>query len=38
MFKDFHKRLQNDIKKIVDERVAATNARHRVVVKVSTDD
>jgi len=38
MFKDFHKRLQNDIKKIVDERVAATNARHRVEVKVSTDD
>lgn len=36
MFKDFHKRLQNDIKKIVDERVAATNARHHVEVKVST--
>jgi actin-related protein 3 len=38
MFKDFHKRLQNDIKKIVDERVAATNARHRVEVRVSTAD
>lgn len=38
MFKDFHKRLQNDIKKIVDERVAATNARHHVEVRVSTDD
>lgn len=36
MFKDFHKRLQNNIKKIVDERVAETNARHRVEVKVST--
>lgn len=36
MFKDFHKRLQNNIKKVVDERVAATNARHRVEVKVST--
>ena len=36
MFKDFHKRLQNNIKKIVDDRVAATNARHRVEVKVST--
>jgi actin-related protein 3 len=35
MFKDFHKRLQNDIKKIVDDRVAATNARHRVEVRVS---
>ncbi|XP_062195114.1 actin-related protein 3-like isoform X1 [Phragmites australis] len=33
MFKDFHKRLQNDIKKIVDDRVAATNARHRVEVR-----
>jgi actin-related protein len=37
MFKDFHKRLQTDIKKIVDDRVAATNARHRVEVRVSTD-
>ncbi|NP_001147653.2 Actin-related protein 3 [Zea mays] len=33
MFKDFHKRLQTDIKKIVDDRVAATNARHRVEVR-----
>ncbi|KAF8775720.1 hypothetical protein HU200_004291 [Digitaria exilis] len=33
MFKDFHKRLQSDIKKIVDERVAATNAHHRVEVR-----
>ncbi|OEL17547.1 Actin-related protein 3 [Dichanthelium oligosanthes] len=33
MFKDFHKRLQSDIKKIVDDRVAATNARHRVEVR-----
>ncbi|KAM3191084.1 hypothetical protein ACQJBY_068804 [Aegilops geniculata] len=33
MFKDFHKRLQNNIKKIVDERVAETNAHHRVEVK-----
>lgn len=37
MFKDFHKRLQSDIKKIVDERVAATNAHHRVEVRVSTE-
>jgi len=37
MFKDFHKRLQNDIKKIVDDRVAAINARHRVEVKVSAE-
>ena len=37
MFKDFHKRLRNDIKKIVDDRVAATNARHRVEVKVSAE-
>ncbi|VAI88253.1 unnamed protein product [Triticum turgidum subsp. durum] len=33
MFKDFHKRLQNNIKKIVDERVAETNAHHHVEVK-----
>ncbi|GJN39773.1 hypothetical protein PR202_gb28913 [Eleusine coracana subsp. coracana] len=33
MFKDFHKRLQNDIKKIVDDRVAATNAQHHVEVR-----
>jgi len=37
MFKDFHKRLQNDIKKIVDDRVAATNARHCVEVRVSAE-
>jgi actin-related protein 3 len=37
MFKDFHKRLQSDIKKIVDERVAATNARHGVEVRVSAE-
>ncbi|KQJ94937.1 hypothetical protein BRADI_3g14230v3 [Brachypodium distachyon] len=33
MFKDFHRRLQNNLKKIVDERVAATNACHHVEVK-----
>lgn len=37
MFKGLHKRLQNDIKKIVDDRVAVTNARHCVEVKVSAE-
>lgn len=27
MFKDFHRRLQRDLKKIVDVRVRASNAR-----------
>jgi hypothetical protein len=35
MFKDFHKRLQSDVKKIVDDSVAATNTRHHVEVRVS---
>lgn len=35
MFKDFHRRLQRDIKKIVDARAAASNARLGTEVKVS---
>ncbi|XP_072971024.1 actin-related protein 3-like [Typha angustifolia] len=33
MFKDFHKRLQNDVKKIVDDRIAASTARLGLDVK-----
>lgn len=35
MFKDFHRRLQRDIKKIVDARVLASDARLGGNVKVS---
>ncbi|KAE8661513.1 Actin-related protein 3 [Hibiscus syriacus] len=34
MFKDFHRRLQRDLKKIVDARVLASYARHGREVKV----
>ena len=34
MFKDFHRRLQRDLKKIVDARVLASDARHGGEVKV----
>jgi actin-related protein 3 len=34
MFKDFHRRLQRDIKKIVDARVLASEARFGGEVKV----
>ncbi|XP_008799925.1 actin-related protein 3-like [Phoenix dactylifera] len=33
MFKDFHKRLQRDLKKIVDDRIDASNARHGMDIK-----
>ncbi|OAY65340.1 actin-related protein 3-like [Ananas comosus] len=33
MFKDFHKRLQKDVKKIVDDRIAASSARLGLDVK-----
>ncbi|KAE8707275.1 Actin-related protein 3 [Hibiscus syriacus] len=36
MFKDFHRRLQRDLKKIVDARVLASDARHGREVKVWT--
>ena len=36
MFKDFHRRLQRDLKKIVDARVLASDARHGGEVKVRT--
>lgn len=35
MFKDFHRRLQRDLKKIVDTRVRAASARLGPDVKVS---
>lgn len=35
MFKDFHRRLQRDLKKIVDARMTASDARHGGDVKVS---
>ena len=35
MFKDFHRRLQRDVKKIVDARVLASDARFGGEVKVS---
>lgn len=35
MFKDFHRRLQRDLKKIVDDRVPASDARLGGNVKVS---
>lgn len=35
MFKDFYKRLQNSVKKIVDDRIAANTARLGLDVKVS---
>lgn len=34
MFKGFQKRLQTDVKKIVDDRIAASNARLGEDVKV----
>lgn len=34
MIKDFHKRLQRDVKKIVDARTDASVARHGEDVKV----
>jgi actin-related protein 3 len=34
MFKDFHRRLQRDIKKIVDTRVLAAEARLNGEIKV----
>lgn len=37
MFKDFHKRLQKDVKKIVDDRIAASSARLGLDVKVSIE-
>jgi hypothetical protein len=36
MFKDFHRRLQRDLKKIVDVRVRASNARLGGDAKVQT--
>lgn len=36
MFKDFHRRLQRDLKKIVDARVLASDARLGGEVKVNT--
>ena len=38
MFKDFHRRLQRDLKKIVDARVLASDARLGGEVKVSLLD
>lgn len=38
MFKDFHRRLQRDIKKIVDARVFASEARLGGEIKVSIYD
>lgn len=35
MFKDFHRRLQRDVKKIVDARVLASDSRLDGEVKVS---
>lgn len=35
MFKDFHRRLQRDLKKIVDARVVASEARLGGEIKVS---
>lgn len=35
IFKDFYKRLQNSVKKIVDDRIAANTARLGLDVKVS---
>lgn len=35
MFKDFHRRLQRDLKKIVDARVLASEARLGGEIKVS---
>lgn len=37
-FKDFHRRLQRDLKKIVDARVLASEARHGGEIKVSLRD
>ena len=34
MIKDFHKRLQRDVKKIVDARTDASDARHGGDLKV----
>lgn len=36
MFKDFHRRLQRDLKKIVDARIVASAARLDGDVKVSS--
>lgn len=38
MFKDFHRRLQRDLKKIVDARVVASEARLGGEIKVSILD
>lgn len=38
MFKDFHRRLQRDLKKIVDARVLVSDARLGGEVKVSLLD
>lgn len=35
MFKDFHRRLQRDLKKIVDARVLASDARLGGEIKVN---
>ena len=35
MFKDFHRRLQRDVKKIVDARVLASDSRFDGELKVS---
>ena len=34
VFKDFNRRLQRDLKKIVDERSLASDARHGADIKV----
>lgn len=34
MFKDFHRRLQRDVKKIVDARVLDSDSRHDGEIKV----
>jgi actin-related protein 3 len=36
MFKDFHRRLQRDLKKIVDVRVQASWAKHGLETQVLT--
>lgn len=35
MFKDFHRRLQRDVKKIVDARVLESNAKFGGEIKVN---
>lgn len=37
MFKDFNRRLQRDLKKIVDTRSLASDARHGADVKVGME-